>query len=604
MIDVSNNGRGGATFAGMAVQLRERLDELVAVKVLDPDERRLQALAIGALIAAGLLVAVVSPVLAVLEAGTLAIAMPLMVASLTLAAAAYLSATAALDHVAWFAGTCLMLAFGSAAYAIDAPLAIWLFGLAVIPGEALIARRRRLALGLASSAAAVVAASAFFAKSAPTITLSELILVAFFLVYIALLMRRIGKRPSGEAFIAVPSPHPIAAAAELFDTAMLSLDAEGRIVFASRNACALLAGEEGALEGQQLLDIVLVADRIAFLKALAGAQKDRGGARVEGRIRRPDGAYMPSVMRFLVSTGPADHVAAIHVAITPAVEEREASLELQTALHAAQQSSAAKSQFLAAVSHELRTPLNAIIGFSDILDQEFFGAFENERQKEYVGLIRQSGQHLLSMVNSLLDVSKIEAGRYELMPEPFAMDEAMATAANVVREEARRKGLRLDVRSGCRGETIVADQRACHQILLNLLSNAVKFTEAGVVTLESRIEGGAIELSVSDTGIGIAEADIERLGRPFTQVSSGSARRYQGTGLGLSLVKGLADLHGGAMTIRSEPGIGTMVTVRIPTDCTSRSNGSQNLKENIVALSNVRTKTTSQPENLAARRSA
>ncbi len=604
MTEASNNGRAVAAAAGAVSQLRERLDELVAAKVLVPSERRLQGRAIGALIVAGLLMAMASPVLAVLQAGALAAATPMIIASLTLAAAAYLSATGALDHVAWLVGTLLSITLGLIAYAVEAPLAAWLLVLAIAPGEAAIAGRRKLALGLAGSAATVAGSAVLLAANAPTIQPADLASAVLLLAYVATVARRSAKRPTQEEHPAVTSVHPMADAAELFGAAMVSLDVEGRIVFASKGARTLFSENGGSIEGLRLLDSVLVADRIAFLKAMADAKTDGRGSRVEGRLRRPDGQYVPAVMRFLVATAADDRAALVHVAITLAVEEGKVAQGLQTALDAAHQSSAAKSQFLAAVSHELRTPLNAIIGFSDILDQEFFGGFESERQKEYVGLIRQSGQHLLSVVNSLLDVSKIEAGRYELTPESFSMDEAVITAAGVVREEVRRKGLRLDVRSSCQGETIVADQRACHQILLNLLSNAVKFTDSGVITLESQIDAGAIELSVSDTGIGIAEADIERLGRPFTQLSSGPARRYQGTGLGLSLVKGLAELHGGAMTIRSQPGIGTMVTVRLPTDCTRRTDKSQSLKENIVALSDARTKTTPQPKTPATRRTA
>lgn len=604
MIEASNNGRAVAASAGAVSQLRERLDELVAAKVLVPSERRLQARAIGALIVAGLLMAMASPVLAVLQAGALAVATPMIIASLILAAAAYLSATGALDHVAWLAGSLLSITLGLIAHAVEAPLAAWLLVLAIAPGEAAIAGRRMLALGLAGSMAAVACVAVFLAGNGLTIQPADLASAMLFLAYVATVARRSAKRPAQEGHPAGISVLPMVDAAELFGAAMLSLDVEGRIVFASKGARTLFSENDGDLQGQQLLDSVLVADRIAFLKAMADAKTDGRGSCVEARLRRPDGQYVPAVMRFLVGPAADERATLVHIAMTLAVEGEEMAQGLQAALDAAHQSSAAKSQFLAAVSHELRTPLNAIIGFSDILDQEFFGGFESERQKEYVGLIRQSGQHLLSVVNSLLDVSKIEAGRYELTPEPFSMDEAVITAAGVVREEVRRKGLRLDVRSSCQGETIVADQRACHQILLNLLSNAVKFTDSGVITLESQIDAGAIELSVSDTGIGIAEADIERLGRPFTQLSSGPARRYQGTGLGLSLVKGLAELHGGAMTIRSQPGIGTMVTVRLPTDCTQRTDKSQTLKENIVALSDARTKTTTQPKSPATRRTA
>jgi signal transduction histidine kinase len=277
---------------------------------------------------------------------------------------------------------------------------------------------------------------------------------------------------------------------------------------------------------------------------------------------------------------------------------------LAGALARANESSAAKTQFLAAVSHELRTPLNAIIGFSDILHQEFFGGFETPRQKEYVGLIRESGEHLLSIVNTLLDVSKIEAGRYELCHEPFAVDDVLKAAGDTVRAEAERKGLRLDVRM-TGGIAVEADRRACHQMLLNLLSNAVKFTEDGVVSASASVREGMLELMVCDTGIGIAAPDLARLGRPFTQVSAGLARRYGGTGLGLSLVRGLAELHGGTLTLRSEPNFGTEAVVSIPLDCAHRSDEAPPETENIVALSHARPKAnTDAPLDRPHRRSA
>jgi cell cycle sensor histidine kinase DivJ len=352
------------------------------------------------------------------------------------------------------------------------------------------------------------------------------------------------------------------------------------------------------LTGRNLVELVHVGDRVTFLQALADARRTGVMTATEARLRRADGRHVLVRLRFC---GSADGV---HVALAFPSEASSESQTLQSALDAANQSSAAKSQFLAAVSHELRTPLNAIIGFSDILDQEFFGGFESDRQKEYVGLIRQSGQHLLSVVNSLLDVSKIEAGRYELVAESFTLGDAMDLAADVVRDEAQRKGLRLDMRQGFRDAEIVADRRACHQILLNLLANALKFTEVGVVTLEARRTGQMVEFAVSDTGIGIAECDIERLGRPFVQVSSGTTRRYQGTGLGLSLVKGLAELHGGDMSIRSQPGVGTMVTVRLPAVYVDTADSTPTLKENVVALSDARTQTNLTPQTLEARRSA
>ena len=196
------------------------------------------------------------------------------------------------------------------------------------------------------------------------------------------------------------------------DAPAVSLDGRGRIRFATGSAARLLDETVDDLAGGMLLDRVHVADRVGYLKALGESANGSGIGRLSVRLRRRDGTYVP-VGLGVDGSDPATTT----IVVSETLEARDEAAGLRRALEAAENSSAAKSHFLAAVSHELRTPLNAIIGFSDILDQEFFGGFESDRQKEYVGLIRQSGQHLLSVVNGLLDVSKIEAGRYELVPK-------------------------------------------------------------------------------------------------------------------------------------------------------------------------------------------
>lgn len=606
MTEALDERQTGTPAGGALSLIGERLDVLVPNSVSDAGERRVQALAIGGLIGAGLLAAIASPILALLQSGILAVAAPLIVAGMALAAAAYLSSTGAIDHATWLGGTLVAGLIGWGALFAQSSSAAWLILLAILPAELLIAGRRGLAAALAGST--LVFAACLLAVGPPVFTAGlDPASAALILCYGATLVLRLARRSTASTAnanattsdVAVAGPS-IDDAAALLDTALISLDARGMVTAVSPAALTGIGQERDAVTGRSLVDLVHVGDRVVFLQALADARRTAHVVTAAARLRRGDGTYHPAGLRLrgCAETG------AVHVAIAVAAHVAGESQDLQTALDAANQSSAAKSQFLAAVSHELRTPLNAIIGFSDILDQEFFGGFESDRQKEYVGLIRQSGQHLLSVVNSLLDVSKIEAGRYELVPEAFGLGEAMDLAVDVVREEARRKDLRLDVRPGCRDEEITADRRACHQILLNLLSNALKFTEVGVVTLESRRVGPMVEFSVSDTGIGIAESDIERLGRPFVQVSSGTTRRYQGTGLGLSLVKGLAELHGGDMTIRSQPGVGTMVTVRLPAVYVEGAESTPNLKENVVALSDARTQTNLPPQTLEARRSA
>jgi cell cycle sensor histidine kinase DivJ len=241
--------------------------------------------------------------------------------------------------------------------------------------------------------------------------------------------------------------------------------------------------------------------------------------------------------------------------------------ELDEANEAAASAEIAKGRFLAAVSHELRTPLNAILGFSDMLLHEMFGPFADPRQKEYVGLVRDSGQHLLSVVTSILDVSKIECGAYTTEPEPFRFVEAIDMCRSMMQLQADAKAITLVVQApGDLGE-INADRRAIQQILINLVSNAIKFTpNGGNVGIGAKRIGSRLHFWVSDTGIGIAEENIGNLGKPFTQIQNGYTRAFEGAGLGLSLVKGLVALHDGTMAIESAPGEGTKVTISLPVE--------------------------------------
>ena len=222
-----------------------------------------------------------------------------------------------------------------------------------------------------------------------------------------------------------------------------------------------------------------------------------------------------------------------------------------------------KSRFLANMSHELRTPLNAVLGFSDIMRQRLFGPMP-ERYATYVDNIHVAGEHLLELINDVLDVSKIEADRYVLTPERFDARELVSAAVALVRVTAEEKGVLLTSVLPPDPVEVSADKRAMKQIALNLMSNGVKFTpEGGAVTVTVEAVGQWLEIVVADTGVGIAPEDVVRLGRPFEQAGAMEQRR-QGTGLGLSLVRAFAELHGGRMSIESTLGEGTAVTVRLP----------------------------------------
>ncbi len=230
----------------------------------------------------------------------------------------------------------------------------------------------------------------------------------------------------------------------------------------------------------------------------------------------------------------------------------------------AEEANRTKSAFLANMSHELRTPLNAIIGFSDAIKQQLFGPVGNQRYLEYVNDIYASGSHLLSLINDILDMSKIEAGKYELRTEPIDAAEVADASVRFVRVRAEEAGVALDVDAPA-GITVHADVRALKQILLNLLTNAIKFTpKGGRVGLTVRGARDWIEFVVADTGIGIPAKDLPRLGHRFEQVDNALTRRKEGTGLGLALCRSLAELHSGEITIDSAVGKGTVVVVRLP----------------------------------------
>jgi signal transduction histidine kinase/FixJ family two-component response regulator/HAMP domain-containing protein len=228
-----------------------------------------------------------------------------------------------------------------------------------------------------------------------------------------------------------------------------------------------------------------------------------------------------------------------------------------------------KTEFLANMSHELRTPLNAVIGFSQLLEQQYFGEL-NDKQLEYVHEIEGAGGHLLDLINDILDLSKIEAGRMELELEVLNLEELLESCARLVRERAVRAGLDLTLEV-VPGLSITGDKRKLKQVIVNLLSNAVKFTPSGGrVSLKAHplrrgadVRDGDIEISVEDTGIGIPLEDQDRLFTPFTQVDGSLARRHEGTGLGLALSKRLTELHGGVIEVRSAPGQGSTFSLRL-----------------------------------------
>ncbi|MDF2688353.1 MAG: sensor histidine kinase [Microvirga sp.] len=231
----------------------------------------------------------------------------------------------------------------------------------------------------------------------------------------------------------------------------------------------------------------------------------------------------------------------------------------------AESANRAKSEFLANMSHELRTPLNAIIGFAEVMQSGIFGTLGSDKYEEYCTDIRSSGQYLLSVINDILDMSRIEAGRTSLTKQPMEVHAAIQRALKLVGEQTKAKNLSITVDVNPDDIVVPADERALHQILVNLLQNATKFTsEGGCITVRTRQAGSAVNIYVEDNGIGIPAHALHKLGQPFEQVETEFSKSYKGSGLGLAIARSLTELHGGSLRIKSQEGLGTIVLVHLP----------------------------------------
>jgi PAS domain S-box-containing protein len=249
--------------------------------------------------------------------------------------------------------------------------------------------------------------------------------------------------------------------------------------------------------------------------------------------------------------------------IEDVTEEREAAERLRRAMERAQDADRIKSAFLATMSHELRTPLNSIIGFTGILLQGLAGPL-NEEQHKQMGMVQKSSRHLLSLINDVLDISKIEAGQLDLSLAPFSLRESVDKVIKLVAPLAAQKGLAVHADIALDVGEMVADQRRVEQVLINLMSNAVKFTEQGRIDLACRLEGERYRLTVTDTGIGLRPEETAAIFQPFRQIDAGLSRQREGTGLGLSICKRLVERMGGDIEVESQWGEGSVFRVRLP----------------------------------------
>jgi cell cycle sensor histidine kinase DivJ len=334
---------------------------------------------------------------------------------------------------------------------------------------------------------------------------------------------------------------------------LMALYPGGRILEAFGEAPTGL--ETRDLRDRRLGDLISAQDRAEVEDALTRAAAD-GSAEVSFVPAHDPRGWCVLTVRRMSATR-------LVGALRDARAQRAREAELEEARSQAEQQNAGKSRFLANMSHELRTPLNAIMGFSDIMRQRLFGPM-SDRYAEYADLIHESGSHLLELINDVLDMSKIEAERFELARESFDARDAIAAVLRLMRGQAERAGISLRADLSAESLEAEADRRAIKQIAFNLISNALKFTpKGGSVTVAARPDGEVLEIVVTDTGVGISPQDLVRIGRPFEQAGD-AEHRQAGSGLGLSLVRAFARLHGGEMTIDSALGAGTTVAVRMP----------------------------------------
>ena len=477
-----------------------------------------------------------------------------------------LSIAVLVTTVAWWTG------------GINSYAAIWL---AVVPLEAALSASRRvvalsLAVTLTAAGLLLAASQAAILPVAVAIESAHGLMAALGIIFAALFAT--GLALGAESLVRISSVL-LSAEGERFRLLARHMTdvitrhgRNGATTYVSPAAQSLFGARPAELLGHGLFDRVHVADRPAYLAALSDSAATGQDRSVEFRVRCGDDAHGNFVW-VEMRCRPVDQVIASSdvVAVLRDVSERKINEHaLQIARSESERANAGKTRFLATMSHELRTPLNAIIGFSDMLSNRTL-TLSAARQLEYANLINDSGRHLLSVVNGILDMSKMETGNFEITREPFAPALAIVSSCDILALKARDAGVDLRTKIAEDLPEIVADRRAVNQILINLVSNAVKFTPRdGHVTVGAACDNGKLVLTVEDTGVGIGEDDLPRLGEAFFQARAAYDRRHDGSGLGLSIVKGLVRLHDGEMNIRSRLGEGTRVTVRLPIDCEER----------------------------------
>jgi cell cycle sensor histidine kinase DivJ len=470
----------------------------------------------------------------------------------------------------------LISAIGIATGGVSSFASVWLV---LVPLEAALSASRRVVIaasGIALAAAAflyVASVQGLAVAAQPSAILMALGLISAALYATGLALGAASLARAGSRLLMVEEDRYRLLARNIADV-ITRHRRNGVVRFASPAAEALFGVPARSLLGHGLFDRVHVADRPAYLTALGDASAQGANSSVEFRIRREAAEGPAQFIWVEMRCRPLDHlegeiVDGECVAVIRDVTERKTQEQaVEAARMDAERANAAKSRFLATMSHELRTPLNAIIGFSEMLANEETMNLDKARRHEYATLIGTSGHHLLSVVNGILDMSKIESGNFEITPEPFTPAPVIQTCCDLMALRARETGVDLVCRVPADLPDLVADKRAVKQILINLLSNAIKFTpRGGKVKVVSETSERFCTIAVEDSGVGISEEDLPHVGDPFFQVRAAYDRKHDGTGLGLSIVKGLVELHGGELIITSRLGAGTRVAVRLPFDC-------------------------------------
>jgi two-component system, cell cycle sensor histidine kinase DivJ len=340
----------------------------------------------------------------------------------------------------------------------------------------------------------------------------------------------------------------------------------GDVVTVGTNATQVVGLDAELLTGGGYLNLVSPTERDLVAAAIADSHAEGKQTRIHFSICGPRTERWFELRCQPLADGGDGRDASLVLCVTRDISDRRRlEQELRLSREKAESANVAKSQFLANMSHELRTPLNAILGFSELLQSDFMRKMPPERTNEYIGLIHSSASHLLTVLTDILDMSKIEAGKYDIVTEPFDLAHVLPQCCAMMRGQAEQKEITISVAQLNDLPEITADERAIRQILINLISNAVKFTEkGGRVMVSARRSGRFMRIDIEDTGIGISPEHLQHLGVPFYQADSRYDRRHQGTGLGLSVVRGLVDLHGGKLDFTSVKGSGTTVTVKIP----------------------------------------